>query len=355
VTKSYEPRAHTFDEARRRIDNSIISLRSLLSGAVAPEHIEAAFSDHGCGAVLIELNKQWNATYNRYYFLQWRLGHRDFKNDQDRSRVIKQFNTLDLPLRLLLCSCAVAVARSRSGTAGQTKILEDDLARFGCDSPLKFNTGRPLAANRSEFHPSVDWLIEQERFRTIQKDRDPAFAVVGYAFDGSAIVGRSQADEARLLTLYREWKDSTAEGQRSDGNKFNGDIYYGAFRGRMHVDCGKTMTALFGPGELRDRSGNAPGLDAGRNLGGTLMVGVKGEQEVTQLPLRLPNGSAYVVVFFEKPSRVPLASRALVNRIDFGWEPTLHGVQRILDTGFSRGQAVLHVGLLRDDLARPLS
>jgi hypothetical protein len=330
------------NEASRRIDNSTVLMRDLISGSLSRNAIDIAFSGEGCGATLIALDDSWNDFYEEYYLTQWQLGHRVFESDSAKRLLESRFVSLDLPLRLLLCRCGVAVVRTRSGIAGSFRLTENDLTKFGCDLPLTYKVGRPLAANRTEFHPCVDWLIEQERSHTIQTDNDTALMVVGHDTNGSEIIGRSYADETRLLALYREWQDASPEDRGGHGNKYNGDVYYGAYRGRMHVDCGSTLTVLFGPGELRDRAGHAPdGTINPSKLGGTLEVATPGGQEATSLPPRLPSGSAYVVVFFEEANLS--SADSLLNAKDLGWAPTLHGVQRLFDTRFSRGQAVMHV------------
>jgi len=101
--------------------------------------------------------------------------------------------------------------------------------------------GRPLAANRQEFHPCVDWLIEQEKAGRLQRDENPALEVVAFVngeTGAERILGRAQADEAQLLALYREWRSAGPEERRGHGNKYNGNVYYGAFRGHTHLDCG---------------------------------------------------------------------------------------------------------------------
>jgi hypothetical protein len=337
------------NETRRRIDNSTVSMRSLFSGRLSRNVINIAFSGDGCGATLIELDDNWNHFYEEYYLTQWRLGHRVFESDSAKRLLEARFLSLDLPLRLLLCRCGVAVTRTRSGIGRSFRLTEDDLTHFGCDLPLTYTIGRPLAANRTEFHPCVDWLIEQERSQTIQINNDPTLTVVGHDANGSKIIGRPYADEARLLALYREWQAASPEERGGHGNKYNGDIYYGAFRGRMHVDCGSTLTVLFGPGELRDRAGRAPDSTINPNeLGGTLEVAALKEEDAIPLPPRLPSGSAFVVVFFEDAS--PSPANPLLNTRDLGWAPTLHGVQRIFDTRFSRGQAVMHLRISSNNL-----
>ncbi len=236
-----------------------------------------------------------------------------------------------------------------------------DVKKLFCNNaaPLSGAIGRPLAANRQEFHPSVEWLLEQEEAECLRKDENPSYAIVARfgGHTGSGIVGRAQADEVRLLALYREWKSASPEERRGHGSKHNGDVYYGAFRGRTHVDSGTTMTVLFGPGELRDRRGfPVARTTKSRELGGTLMVASPGEETFTSLPYRLPCGSPYVVVFFEdydelRPTRpTPTGEEFAINTNALGWAATVHGVRRIEDTGFSRGQAVVHVLITEGDL-----
>jgi hypothetical protein len=110
------------------------------------------------------------------------------------------------------------------------------------------------------------------------------------------------------------------------------------------------MTVLFGPGDVRDRDGfPVPGTAKSRELGGTLMVASPGEEALTSLPYRLACGSPYVVVFFERhherwlTSPTPTGQDSAINTSALGWAATVHGVRRIEDTSFSRGQAVVHV------------
>ncbi|HVQ85439.1 MAG TPA: hypothetical protein VMS84_11950 [Mycobacterium sp.] len=56
----------------------------------------------------------------------------------------------------------------------------------------------------------------------------------------------------------------------------------------------------------------------------------------------LADGSPYVVGFFEDYDEL--------NTTALGWAATVHGVRRIEDTGFSRGQAVVHVHMTEGDL-----
>jgi len=137
------------------------------------------------------------------------------------------------------------------------------------------------------------------------------------------------------------------------------------------------MTVLFGAGDLRDHEGAA--LDSAtksRELGGTLMVTSPGDEKCVPLPYRLPCGSPYVVVFFEESYMPPpqpaslmsstkeldgsgsvdqklevarrLRIQAAIDTNALGWAPTVHGVRRIENEGFSRGQTVVHV-LMTDD------
>lgn len=366
----------------RKVDHSIISLDSLLKGEVRPDQIERALSFEGCGAVLIKLDEYYSAMYERFYRLQWQLGHRVFDNGtNDKETAAAAFAPLDTPVRELLCRCGVAVARTRKGlTSPMVWRPSMDVKRFlGPNAAtLSVAIGRPLAANRKEFHPSVDWLLEQEEKGCLQKDENPSYDVVAHSAGdtGSRIMGRSQADETRLLALYREWKLASPGEQQGHGNKLNGDVYYGAFRGRTHVDCGSTMSVLFGAGALRDRDGfPVDGTTKSQELGGTLMVASPGEKKFTSLPYRLPCGSPYVVVFFEEfdqPRPTPSASigeeaenrgnqkatgarqprrQAAIDTNALGWAATVHGVRRIEDTSFSRGQTIVHVHMTEEDLS----
>jgi hypothetical protein len=369
------------DEMRRKVDHSTISLASLLKGEVRIDQIEQAFSFEGCGAVLINLDQYYSAMYERFYRLQWQLGHRVFDHDTiNKETAAADFAALDTPVGELLCRCGVAVARTRKGlTRSRVWRPSIDVKRLlGTNATtLSVATGRPLAGNRKEFHPSVDWLLEQEEKGCLQKDENPLYEVIEDVEDetGRRIIGRSQADETRLLALYREWKLASPKEQLGHGNKLNGDVYYGAFRGRTHVDCGSTMSVLLGAGDVRDRDGlPADGTTKSQELGGTLMVASQGEEKFTSLPYRLPGGSPYVVVFFEefvrpRPIRPDLIAeeaenssnqkataarqhrkQLAINTNALGWTATVHGVRRIEDTGFSRGQTIVHVHLTEEDV-----
>lgn len=368
-------------EMMRKVDHSTISLISLLKGEVRPDQIERALSFEGCGAVLIKLDEYYSAIYERFYRLQWQLGHRVFDNDTDNKEIAEaEFAARDTPIQRLLCRCGVAVARTRKGlTSPMVWRSSMDMKKFlGTNGAnLGVAIGRPLAANRKEFHPSVDWLLTQEKKGCLQKDENPSYDVVAqFGSDaGSQIIGRLQADETRLLALYREWELASPAEQRGHGNKLNGDVYYGAFRGRTHLDCGSTMSVLFGAGDVRDGDGfPVDGTTKSQELGGTLMVASPGEKKFTSLPYRLPCGSPYVVVFFEEfdqQRHAPSASvgdeannsgrrkapavrqhrrQAALNTNAMGWAATVHGVRRIEDTGFSRGQTIVHVYLTEEDL-----
>jgi hypothetical protein len=376
----YLPPALVADgEMMHKVEQSTISLASLLKGQVRLDQIERAFSPQGCGAVLIKLDGYYSAMYERFYRLQWQLGHRVFENDTDKETAAADFAALDMPVRQLLCQCGIGVARTRRGLSSPMLPNSADVKRLlGTDAALSAAIGRPLAANRKEFHPSVDWLLEQEEKGCLQKDENPSYEVAAYSRDHaeSKIVGRSQADETRLLALYREWKRTSPDEQQGHGNKLNGDVYYGAFRGCTHVDCGSTMSVLFGAGDLRDHDGfPADGTTKSQELGGTLMVASPWEKKFTSLPYRLPCGSPYVVVFFEEfdpPRPPPSASvgeeaqhkgsqkatgarqhrrRAAIDTNALGWAATVHGVRRIEDTGFSRGQTIVHVHMTEEDLS----
>jgi hypothetical protein len=193
------------------------------------------------------------------------------------------------------------------------------------------------------------------------------------------ILGRICADEAQLLELYHEWQAAGSAERRGHGNKYNGNIYYGAFRGRTHLDGGSTMTILFGPGEIRDSVGR-PVWDGTHccKYGGNLIVKTPAEETFTALPYRLPCGSPYVVAFFNETdgvfgrpnSRAAYAENKETNgaaskigdgtkhqqelgidTIALGWSPTVHGVRRIEDTRFSRGQTVVNLRLTHADVA----
>jgi hypothetical protein len=207
--------------------------------------------------------------------------------------------------------------------------------------------GRPLALNRHEFHPCAEWLLRQGAAGTLHTDQNPTMATVGFDRTGNAIVGRWQPDETRLLSLYREWEASDPASRLGHGEKFNGDVYYGAFRGRTHVDAGSTLVSLFGAGEVIDFRGVPAGKQqSSRLLGGTLMVATPAEDNFTALPYRLPNSSPFVVVFFEEAAKETRNSQS--TSLDLGLPPTVHGVRRIEDKQYSRGQAVVHLKINSD-------
>ena len=365
------------DEAAQHVEKSTIPVSRLLLGKTAADEIELAFSAQGCGAVLVRLDDLGDL-YDTFYRLQWQLGSRAFDSAADNEDAAARFADLDSRVRLLACQCAVAVARARMGIAGATALSLADLTKLA-PSPLSAAVGRPLVANRQEFHASVDWLIEQAETGRLQREENPAIAVVADANDRerkTGILGRVQADEAQLLALYYEWDAASPEERLGHGNKYNGNIYYGAFRGRTHVDGGSTMTVLFGPGEVRDRCGRpADGGANRRQYGGTLIVKTPAQEKFTPLPYRLPCGSPYLVLFFNgtdgvfdkstasasdalnngKTAGTSVAvsqhSRAVgISTKALGWAASIHGVTRIEDTGFSRGQTVVLLRLTYADL-----
>ncbi len=345
------------DEAARNVRTSTIPLSSLVLGKTAPDEVERAFSRRGCGAVLVRLDELNSDLYDTFYRLQWQLYSRAFDGAADAEDAAARFEALDLRVRLLMCQCAIGVARARMGLAGGTSLSLENLAKLA-PSPLSAAVGRPLIANRQEFHASVDWLIEQAKAGRLQREEHPDITVVADLSSNegrTAILGRVQADEAQLLALYDEWKSAGPEEQRGHGDKCNGNVYYGAFRGRTHVDGGSTMTVLLGPGEVRDGRGRpADGGTNCRQYGGTLIVKTPAEEKFTALPYRLSCGSPYVVVFFNETDGVFEKSGARAIGIDtnaLGWRATVHGVSRIEDTRFSRGQAVVLLRLTHADLA----
>jgi hypothetical protein len=351
-------------EMLTKVKQSTVSLDSLLEGQVCAEQIERAFTSEGCGAILIKLDGPHRAMYERFYRLQWQLGTRAFDNDYDKENAAAEFAGLDLPVQMLLYRCAVGVARCRKGLKNVMPRSPAEVKKLLRSTAFTDAIGRPLAKNRKEFHPSVEWLLEQEHAGSLRRNENPSYEIVSFSGDHakSEIFGRSCADEGRLLGLYREWKSASPEEQRGHGNKYNGDVYYGAFRGRTHPDCSCSncgMTVLFGPGELRGSHGFPVGAPkTPRELGGNLMVASPGEEIFTSLPYRLPCGSPYVVAFFEleqhevlrrPPS--PTWQEFVFNTNPLGWAATIHGVRRIEDTRFSRGQAVVHVHMTQSDLA----
>jgi hypothetical protein len=345
----------------RKVDQSTVSLKGLVEGRVSRAKIECGFSPDGCGAVLVKLDERHSALYDRYYRLQWQLGSRTFKSEHDREAAAAALAALDFPVQQLLRRCGVAVARIRKGLGKNTmrSSVDSERLRRNSGAPLTSAIGRPLAANRQEFHPSVDRLFEHEQAGSLGREKNPSYEIVARSTQhpGSVTMGRSQADEVRLLELYREWESASADERQSHGNKYNGDIYYGAFRGCTHLDAGGTMTVLLGPGELRDRRGiPVPNTTKSHTLGGTLMLASPGEEIFTSLPYRLPCGSPYVVVFFERYHEVQATSQMSagaepgINTNALGWAGTVHGVRRIENTAFSRGQVVVHVRVTENDL-----
>ena len=116
----------------------------------------------------------------------------------------------------------------------------------------------------------------------------------------SELIGRVQADEFRLLHLYREWTHASPAIRRSHGNKYNGDVYYGAFRGRMHLDAGTTMTVLLRSGRTERWKWDARGpVREIQNTRRRRWFGSPGQAGFTSLPYRLP-WLPYAAVFFEQ-------------------------------------------------------
>jgi hypothetical protein len=374
-----EPVLVTPDEAATKVRRSVVSLSSLLAGQITRDEIELAFSSQGCGAVIVQLDQRRSDLYDRFYRLQWQLGTRAFSSITEANSAAVHFAALDAPVRRLLHECAFAVGRARIGLTGATSAMPAKLAEsiVAGTCPLAAAVGRPLAANRHEFHPCVDWLIEQQTAGRLRKDENPDFDVVAVVNEQEGprqILGRARADETQLLALYQEWLDATPDERCGHGDKYNGNVYYGAFRGHTHLDCGSLMTVLFGPGELRDRTGRAADSTTDpRAIGGTLMVVPPGQDGFTPLPYRLPCGSPYVVVFFGEvpeyasPAIWPMlllhrervdgdgekvggSRRMAVNTAALGWKATIHGVRRIEDSRFSRGQTVVKSHLSGSDL-----
>jgi hypothetical protein len=369
------------DEAAAKVANSTIPLPDLVLGNIAADAIELAFSPLGCGAVLVRLDEVNCDLYNTFYRLQWQLCSRASDCNAKASDAAADFAALDLRVRLLLCQCAVSITRARLGLAGATSLTLNYLNHLA-PSPLNAALGRPLFANRHEFHPSVDWLLERASSGQLQREEHPEVEVIADTSDNESrieILGRVRADEAQLLELYQEWKSADPAERRSHGNKYNGNIYYGAFRGRTHLDGGSTMTILLGPGEVRDSLG-WPAWDGSDSCkyGGNLIVKALTEEKFTGLPYRLRCGSPYVVAFFNETDGVfprPRSGTSYAGRggangaaskvgagaehqravgidtIALGWSPTVHGVRRIEDTRFSRGQTVVSLRLTYADLA----
>jgi hypothetical protein len=340
------------DVALSKIRNSIIELESLIKGSVEPSKIERAFSSDGCGAVLIRLDEYWSNLYERFYKLQWISGHRNWESIHHRRDVVCELAELELPIRRLMCHCGVGVARHRAGTIGAIRISDEQLSEFGCNDSLDDTVGRPLAANRMEFHPSADWLVERESRSELREIAIPKPIAVGRGRDGQEIYGAPYADERTLLQLYREWCAASPEAKLGHGDKLNGNVYYGAFRGRQHIDIGRNVTVLFGAGEVLDHQGQPsdPAIYPCPR-GGKLMVATPGDETLSILPSRL-DGRAYVAVFFELvgPDRADRFEMICCKQL--GWKPTSHCVQRVDDTNCSRGQVVMHVKLSEENVLR---
>jgi hypothetical protein len=343
-------------EAARRVENSTVSLTDLLAGRIGTEVLEAAFSPQGSGALLIRLDPEQAAFHNLFYRRQWWVGtHRSPTGGIVCPPLEAAFGQLDGPLMRLLACCGLATVQARAGRPTRHSLRDFDPRSLlpHAEEFLHRSVGRPLFANRQEFHPSVDWLLQQEAAGQLTADPDPELAVVAFAGPGgqSAVIGRQQADETRLLSLYRQWCAVSPEEQEGHGNQLNGDIYYSAYRGRIHLDQGQTITVLFGPGELRDAQGYPPtGPDAATAIGGSLMVAPPSGGGLTPLPARLPDGSPYVVVFFEDPPH----RRGVPSPHPSGpWRGSPHGVQRICSRSHSRGQVVLHLTIEERHLHAP--
>ena len=102
-------------EMLRKVEQSTVSLVSLVEGQVRAEQIERAFSSEGCGAVLIKLDGPHSAMYEQFYRLQWQLCTRAFDHDVDKETAAAEFAALDWPVQQLLCRCGIGVARTRQG------------------------------------------------------------------------------------------------------------------------------------------------------------------------------------------------------------------------------------------------
>ena len=193
LTDVFSPMLATDGEMQRKVEQSTVSLVDLVAGKVCAEQIERAFSCEGCGAVLIKLDEPHSAIYEEFYGLQWQLGTRAFDNDVDKETATAMFAALDLPVQLLLCRCGISVARTRKGLTNRMppspvdakKLLRNHAAR------LTGAVGRPLAGNRQEFHPSVEWLLEQEEAGSLWNDDNPSYGIVVHSGDDarSGIMG----------------------------------------------------------------------------------------------------------------------------------------------------------------------
>jgi|694.fasta_scaffold60384_3 hypothetical protein len=333
-------------EAAQRVNNSTVTLTDLLAGNVGADVLETAFSQQGSGALLIRLDPEQAAFYNLFYRCQWWVGtHRSPAGGIVSPPLEAAFVKLDWPLMRLLACCGLATVQARAGSPSRHSLKHFDPRSLlpNAEDILHRSLGRPVFANRQEFHPSVEWLLQQEAAGQLKADPDPELAVVAFSGPSGqpAVIGRKQADETRLLSLYRHWCDASPEEKEGHGNQLNGDIYYSAYRGRIHLDQGQTVTVLFGPGELRDAEGNPPpGPDGATAIGGTLMVAPPSGGGLTPLPARLPDGSPYVVVFFEEPSHRPGVPPLHPSG---PWRGSPHGVQRVCSRSHSRGQVVLHL------------
>jgi hypothetical protein len=338
------------EEASPVIAASTLRLSELLAGTIDRKTIERCFQSQGCGAALVCFDTPLErGIYDRFYTLQSAIHYRQNTTIETDT----EFSSLDRPVSELLYKCALQVARLRAGCSGpppQT-LVDREMESF---QGLACRVGRPLDACRKEFHPAASFLLEQEKNGSLQCE-SPVIEVVK-----RGKMGPRSADEVRLLAIYREWLSASVEEQNLSGGKYNGDIYYHGFRGKMHFDAGGTMVASFGPGEICDCNGMPVTTNPIHNESrGTLMVqspyGDGGARPFVALPMRLlleDDLLPYVVIFFKAPFRDCDAQRVppLVDLVSLGWKPTFHGVQRMANPEHSRGQVVFHVDLLSTDL-----
>lgn len=330
--------------ALRRVLNSTVLLSDLLARKVLASSIESCFAtNQGCGAVLVALDdEKARDLYSSFYELQWQCGNRVFKSMAARDKARSELAQLAASVKKLLTSCGLEVSRARCGKGKKCDLKVGPLISHQARQ-LASRIGRPLVSNRYEFHPSVDFLLKQELLGALQSEGNIKEGIVSVKSRGGETCvtqGPRYADEVRLLSNYREWHRSKPDIKSSHGFKYNGDVYYGAYRGTMHFDVGSTCTTLFGPGEVRDGKNKPAVNECLKKVGGTLLVAAPGETKFTPLPYRLRSNLPYIVVFFEK---FVGGDKNMLNIEALGWKPTCHGVQRVRDTSFSRGQVVVHV------------
>lgn len=249
------------DRSRRdKLADSTVAYSRLIVGEVGRGEIDRAFGEHGCGALLVALDtKPLQDIYSQFYSQDWSI--RNGWSEPDLS-----YKDVEEKVVMLLCECAILSARARAGVRNPLPSnLSRDIAAAvtcSCDLSLKSTIGRPLYSSRKEFHLSVNTLLEKEKTGSLMQhqegtDYSKTVRTLSRMVDGKRqdFIRSCEPDEVRLLEIYREWQSSDEERKAGFGDKDNGDIYYGAYRGRWHKDKGGSMTVLLGPGEILDANG----------------------------------------------------------------------------------------------------